>query len=80
MEDKFEESQIIEQGKLITDIDLLQEQLNAQRIMLEDALMYAAHLEGKIQSIVALSFALQNQIIDLKNTADNVHLQATILT
>lgn len=64
---------------LEVEINLLQEKFDAQRIMLEDALAYAVHLEQKIQLIMTLSAALQSQIVDLKNTADTMHLQTTIL-
>lgn len=65
--------------ELESEIKLLQEKLDAQAMMLEDALEYAVALEKKIQLIISLSCALQSQITDLKSTADTMHLQATIL-
>ena len=61
-------------------ISFLSEELCAQRIMLQDALVYATHLEGKLKSLSILSDALQNQLIELKNTTDKIHYHANIIS
>jgi hypothetical protein len=60
-------------------INLLSEELYAQRIMLEDALAYASHLEGKVKSLATLSDILQHQLRELKNTTDEMNRHVSIL-
>jgi hypothetical protein len=59
-------------------IDLLREELSAQRTMLEDALAYATHLEEKIKSLADLSNLIRGQLADLKKTTDAIHQHASL--
>ncbi len=59
-------------------MDLVREELSSQRIMLEDALSYATHLEEKIKSLADLSNLLQGQLADLKKTTDAIRKYASL--
>lgn len=80
MENENELGEYQESNKqhLQMQMSLLSEELSAQRIMLEDALAYATHLEEKIKSLADLSNIIQGQVSDLKKTTDSIHLHISL--
>lgn len=78
MENELAEYQNNNELHLQVQMDLLSEELSAQRIMLEDALAYATHLEEKIKSLANFSNILQGQVAELKKTTDAIHQHVSI--
>lgn len=77
-ENELGEYQDSNEQHLQIQMNLLSEELSAQRIMLEDALAYATHLEEKIKSLADLSNIIQGQVSDLKKTTDIIHLHISL--